>query len=361
MTTPRFSIAMATYNGERFLQEQLNSLARQTMLPYELVVCDDGSTDGTVSILEAFAAEAPFAVRIYQNERNLGYGDNFLRAASYCKGDWIAFCDQDDVWLEQKLATCANVLGRFPQIDLLSHSADQVDEHLAPLSHRVPHYRAFRIRSPLQGNALSVHPGFSCCVRKSLLEAMPVDARPESISRLRGRQSHDQFVYHVANTYGYTAELPESLVLYRRHGATATGTYGTGAYKKGLLGKLKNIGMHHAGRFLQMANSAKQHRDFYLYICNSVQHTTDHFVAQSRRAAAYYEFVASAYLKRAEIHARRGGPGARLTPLLDAVRFGAYRGAAGGAGLGLGAFLHDLARVLLPIRSSTTSCGDAHG
>jgi glycosyltransferase involved in cell wall biosynthesis len=350
MTTPRFSIAMATYNGERFLQEQLDSLARQALLPYELVVCDDRSSDDTVSILEAFAAKAPFATRIYVNERNLGYGDNFLKAAALCDGDWIAFCDQDDVWREHKLAVCTNMLTRYPHIDLLSHSADQVDEDLKPLGHRVPDHRSNKILGPLQGSPLSVHPGFSCCFRKSLLETMPVDARPQSTSRLQGRQSHDQFIYHIANTYGYTAEFPASLVLYRRHRAAATGAQGTGTYKTSLFGKLKNIDVRHATRFVRMAESAKQHRDFYMRICQSAENATEEFLARSRRAVTYYDFVAKAYMKRAEVHSGKSGLPRRLAPLAHAVRLGAYSGAAGGSGLGLGAFLHDLIRVLVPHR-----------
>jgi len=97
------SIAMATYNGEKHLREQLASIASQTYLPLELVVCDDGSTDETLSILHEFSTVAPFECRIFRNEKTLGFAENFLRSASHCKGNWIAFCDQDDVWLPTKL------------------------------------------------------------------------------------------------------------------------------------------------------------------------------------------------------------------------------------------------------------------
>ena len=96
------SIAMATYNGEKYIKEQLQSLSNQTSLPFELVVGDDGSTDATLDILKEFCAHAPFPVRIHQNQANLGFARNFLDTARRCKGDWIAFCDQDDVWLPDK-------------------------------------------------------------------------------------------------------------------------------------------------------------------------------------------------------------------------------------------------------------------
>lgn len=100
----RVSIAMATYNGAPYIGEQLASFARQSRLPDELVVCDDGSTDATVAIVEAFAATAPFYVRVGRNPENLGYTANFSRAARQCTGDFIFLSDQDDVWYEKKIA-----------------------------------------------------------------------------------------------------------------------------------------------------------------------------------------------------------------------------------------------------------------
>jgi len=108
MTNVPISIAMATYNGESFLAEQLDNLAKQTLKPLELVVCDDGSTDDTVAILEGFAALAPFPVSIHRNGTRLGHTENFLKAANLCSGKWIGFCDQDDVWLPNKLEVVAS-------------------------------------------------------------------------------------------------------------------------------------------------------------------------------------------------------------------------------------------------------------
>ena len=83
--TSTISIAMCTYNGEKFLSEQLASILRQSYLPDELVICDDKSQDGTTSIIEEFAAKAPFPVRLYKNEVNLGYKKNFEKAACLCR------------------------------------------------------------------------------------------------------------------------------------------------------------------------------------------------------------------------------------------------------------------------------------
>jgi Glycosyl transferase family 2 len=106
------SVAMCTYNGGRFLKEQLESINAQTLLPDELVVCDDGSSDDTPSILQKFAESAPFQVRIFRNGQNVGSTKNFQRAIELCQGELIALCDQDDVWESQKLRTLHDQLTR---------------------------------------------------------------------------------------------------------------------------------------------------------------------------------------------------------------------------------------------------------
>lgn len=113
------SVAMCTYNGEKFLREQLESIAAQTRIPAELVICDDRSTDSTADIIRKFAESAPFPVRFHINPVNLGGSTkgitkNFEQASGLCTGDLVAFCDQDDVWLPQKLARMAQTMEKSP-------------------------------------------------------------------------------------------------------------------------------------------------------------------------------------------------------------------------------------------------------
>ena len=85
----KISIAMATYNGGKYLREQLDSFLAQTRLPDELVITDDCSTDDTLAIIETFAATAPFEVRWERNEQNLGYTGNFNKALMKAAGDLV--------------------------------------------------------------------------------------------------------------------------------------------------------------------------------------------------------------------------------------------------------------------------------
>lgn len=130
MTRLKISIAMCTYNGERFLREQLDSIAAQTRLPDEVVVCDDGSTDDTMAILETWAKEAPFEVRIYQNEKNLGYAKNFEKAISLCVNDIIFISDQDDYWMPDKMEVCVQIFAERPDIITVYSNAEMADSEL---------------------------------------------------------------------------------------------------------------------------------------------------------------------------------------------------------------------------------------
>ena len=104
------SVAMATFNGARYVRQQLDSLAVQSHLPSELVITDDCSTDETLELLNNFAANAPFPVFVHQNESRLGYRGNFLHATTLCSSDLVAFCDQDDIWDRCKLEVCVPFL-----------------------------------------------------------------------------------------------------------------------------------------------------------------------------------------------------------------------------------------------------------
>lgn len=101
---PLISVVMATYNGEAFLEEQLDSLLSQDHENFELIICDDGSTDSTRDILQRYAA-SDNRIAVYLNETNLGANRNFEKGLSLAKGDFIAFADQDDVWRKDKLST----------------------------------------------------------------------------------------------------------------------------------------------------------------------------------------------------------------------------------------------------------------
>ena len=124
------SIALCTFNGEKFLKEQLESFTHQTKLPDELIICDDHSTDTTLQIVESFIQSAPFNVRLYVNESRMGSTKNFERAISLSKGDVIFLSDQDDWWHPEKINTILDCFSPQGKYGGVFSDAEIVDETL---------------------------------------------------------------------------------------------------------------------------------------------------------------------------------------------------------------------------------------
>ena len=126
----KVSIALCTFNGARYLAGQLESIAAQTQTPYELIVCDDQSSDSTRDIIQTFAASASFPVHLYVNDQQLGVRKNFERAIGLCSGDLIALCDQDDIWHPEKLQLAKDLFLSSPDVGLVFSDAELVDDDL---------------------------------------------------------------------------------------------------------------------------------------------------------------------------------------------------------------------------------------
>jgi glycosyltransferase involved in cell wall biosynthesis len=126
------SVAMCTFNGARFLPEQLASLVEQTRPPDELIICDDSSTDDTGTLLERFTKDAPFPVHLHYNQVNLGSTKNFEQAIRYCRGEIIALCDQDDVWYPEKIERTEALFNARPDVGMVFADAEVVDKDGSP-------------------------------------------------------------------------------------------------------------------------------------------------------------------------------------------------------------------------------------
>ena len=205
------SIAMTTYNGERFLEEQLRSLTDQTKLPDELVVCDDGSTDRTPEILAQFAKRALFPVRILINDPRLGWRKNFLKAASLCTSDYIAFCDQDDIWLKEKVAVVESYLRRN-QCVLLQHGFRLMDEAGSDMSPDMDWENLELREAPWRHSY-----GLTQVFHKSLLEFFDLWELSQDHFELGQRMGHDQWIRFLSSLLGDTLSIKEVLIRYRQH------------------------------------------------------------------------------------------------------------------------------------------------
>ena len=219
----RVSVALCTYNGARFLDPQLDSFATQTRLPDELVVCDDGSTDDTVAILERFKNRAPFPVRIFSNETRLGSTKNFEKAIGLCTGDLIATSDQDDVWLPEKLALSQAALARDPRCGLVFSDADVVDDDLRSRGHRM--WDAIHF-GRLARRRVRIGRGFEVLLRQWVVTGATMmfraDYRP-CILPIPDNWVHDGWIAFIIGAMARVSSVECSTLKYRQHAAQQIG------------------------------------------------------------------------------------------------------------------------------------------
>lgn len=216
---------MATYNGEQYILEQLQSLADQTHLPLELVVGDDGSKDRTLEIIEKFRAYAPFPVRVHQNETNLGFARNFLATAKRCNGDWISFCDQDDVWLPKKLAEVSGAIKKVPNSCMVLQNAWLCNGDLSARGSKFPDRLTAGVHERASQYGFWVWLGCLQTVHRNVIELWDGGPLPANYFPGHPEYSHDKWTCMIANALGGIIVLDETVALYRRHEGALTGDY----------------------------------------------------------------------------------------------------------------------------------------
>lgn len=216
----KISIAMTTYNGERFVHQQLHSFISQTRQPDELIVSDDGSSDSTLSIVDEFAARAPFAVHVHRNETNLGYSGNFNAALARCKGDLIFLSDQDDVWFADKLARIEAIFLANPDVWVVINDAELTDAELNPSG--INDYD--RLRSLGLGPE-SFIPGCCTAIRRQMQRlAIPIPYEDAVFV-------HDAWIHELGALLRVRRVVPDALQYYRRHGQNTSSWVGNSCRK----------------------------------------------------------------------------------------------------------------------------------
>lgn len=216
------SVVMATYNGARHVREQFRTILDQTEPPAEIVVCDDGSTDDTVAIAREIAAISPVPIRVHQNERNLGFSDNFLRAATLSRQPYIAFCDQDDRWHPEKLAKSRAALDAHGAV-MCTHQVVLMTESGEPIRLDPQLITETTVVEPHTVEPFGLYFGFAMMIDRRLLDLLPGERRGLDSYTATKVLPHDRWVYFLATTFGRSVTLAEPLAHYRQH---ATQSYG---------------------------------------------------------------------------------------------------------------------------------------
>lgn len=129
----KISVALCTYNGEKYLKEQIDSILQQTHAVDEIVVCDDGSSDKTISILQEYSSLYPSIFKIHKNEVNLRSVKNFEKAITLCTGEIIFLSDQDDVWERNKVEIMVEYFNNHSDIHAIFTNGTIIDENNKPI------------------------------------------------------------------------------------------------------------------------------------------------------------------------------------------------------------------------------------
>jgi glycosyltransferase involved in cell wall biosynthesis len=252
MSESTVSVAMCCYNMASFVEEQLDSIARQTRRPDELVICDDRSDDRTVEILRAFAARAPFDVKIIQNEQRLGCNKNFEKAIALCTGDIIFLSDHDDVWRPQKVERILDLM-RDPSVGAAFGDAEVVAADLAPLGFTLwdtCNFNRDRRKRFADGEqfpeliANNVMQGAATAFRSSFRSAiLPIPLEWQ----------HDYWIALIVSALSFIRFIEEPVLDYRQHGGNLLGA-GTPFRVKPRPGWLRRF-PRHVGRWIEKARS----------------------------------------------------------------------------------------------------------
>lgn len=204
----KVSVVMCTYNGEKYLKEQLDSILNQTYPIYEIIIQDDAFTDGTWEIIQEYSTKYQI-IKSFKNNTSLSFNVNFYDALLKTTGDYIAFSDQDDIWLPKKIEVLINIIGE----KLLALGQDIVlfDDNKIVSATKIKYktLEQFFIRSS--------YPGHAMLFRKSLLEI----ARNAMWIEL----AHDNLFSLIAIYYNSLIITDEVLQIWRRHGNNTTSFY----------------------------------------------------------------------------------------------------------------------------------------
>ena len=216
------SVAMTTYNGEKYIRKQIESILNQSLKVDEIIICDDGSIDKTVEILKEYP------VVVYQNEKNLGYRLNFKKAMSLCSQEYIFLCDQDDIWEHNKVETMINIMKKNPNIHVLASFFTYIDANDKTI--------IIKQKKHFSNNNLYPRPvNKDDLVEVTFHEYLPMNyfqgcslvmdqwIKDKFLKYFDSRLPHDWFLSMIASSYHGMYFLNQSLFKYRLHDNNSIG------------------------------------------------------------------------------------------------------------------------------------------
>lgn len=247
---PLVSVAMTSYNGKKYIEDQIMSITQQTYRNIEIIIVDDGSTDGSLDIINKLAAEDN-RIKLYKNERNLGVVANLSKSTFLTSGDFICCCDQDDYWREDRIEILKNLIEKDDE-NMLAYSDLEISDENLKCIH--PSYFKFLGIRPKRGRLRelsflkNIVTGAAVMFRKEVkdeLALVPADAP----------FMHDHLALIVASGLGKIVCSNERLVKYRQHEASTIGvSYPSVINKEQIIKGLRDKVLYFKGLGLEDSN-----------------------------------------------------------------------------------------------------------
>ena len=222
MNKNKLSVAMATYNGETYIFDQIKSILEQTVPPDEIIICDDLSEDNTKREIERAQRYSFIPIKFYKNNERLGYSRNFLNCIAKCSGDIIALSDQDDIWMKNKLEVCSKLLINDSNAGAIMHSTELVDHELNSIGKIFPVLESKILNPPVMlpkypplGNCLVFkHKNIASIIKPYLDNKNPL---PQMLP------GHDDLIHFFIGCRSKIITKSDSLIKYRRHDQNLSG------------------------------------------------------------------------------------------------------------------------------------------
>ena len=214
-TSDKISVAMTTYNGEKYLREQLDSLYSQTRIPDEIIVTDDLSSDNTVKILEEYKKNK--GLKYFINEKRLGVNKNFEKSIGLCSGNYISFCDQDDIWLPEKIEKSYLKLKEIEKYGI--HSLIKANHVEINANKEIIRCKKTKDSSLLTDMVFDFfQSGCTIMINRKMLDYILPFPETSVIY-------FDVYTYYTSLIVGNYYRISEPLMYYRRHSSNITGKY----------------------------------------------------------------------------------------------------------------------------------------
>ncbi|ELY77554.1 glycosyltransferase [Natrinema gari] len=214
------SVALCTYNGEEYIEEQIESILDQTYDISEVVVFDDSSTDSTISKINKYANKYPQLFEVHTNDENVGVEENFARCIKHCKGDAIAISDQDDIWHEEKIEREVEALTR-EEVSLVFHNSTIVT---SSLEQKGDLWSTVQQRVPKNGNQRHL---ITALTKYNFVQGCTIlfdESLKRYLESIPSQWEYDYYIAVVAALTGGLHAIDDELLLYRQHEQQAIGS-----------------------------------------------------------------------------------------------------------------------------------------